>query len=317
MRIAKDDLINSRILIVIVGPTASGKTALALSLASVFDSEIISADSRQIFKYLDIGTAKPTKEELSKIKHHFIDIIFPDQYYSAGLFGKQASDTVNSIFNLNKVPVVAGGSGLYIKALCEGFFEEEIKPDPNLRKELQSRFESEGIEPIYSELEKIDPVSATLYIDRNPRRVIRALEFYYSTGIPISTAQQKLMTKPQFTPIYFGIQIERQKLYEWINERAKQMWEGGLIDETSRILEMGYSPSLNSLNTVGYKECIDFINGNLNANKALELIAQNTRHYAKRQFTWLRQNADIHWVEGDLTTMTDSIIEQLSLFLKK
>jgi tRNA dimethylallyltransferase len=166
------ELIETRTVVVIAGPTASGKTAVSLELAHYINAEIISADSRQIFKYLDIGTAKATAEERSSAPHHFIDIVEPDEYYSAGIFGKQALDTVNEIFSRNALPLIVGGSGLYIKALCEGFFEEEQKTPPEIKSELEQRFKNEGIEPLYEELKQFDQLSAELYRDKNPRRIL-------------------------------------------------------------------------------------------------------------------------------------------------
>ena len=213
-------------LIVILGPTASGKTEVSLELSELLPIEIISADSRQIYKYLDIGTAKPTKEERTKVKHHFIDITKPDEYYSAGRFGIDAENIANEIINKKKIPVVVGGSGLYIQALCEGLFNEEKDIDSiKIRVELQSQFEKEGIEPLYEELKQVDSTSAELYSDKIPRRIIRALKFWYSSGIPISEAQKANAILKNFNILYFGIELERDVLYERINQRSEKMWK--------------------------------------------------------------------------------------------
>ena len=288
-----------RNVIVILGPTASGKTAVSIELSKLIDCEIISADSRQIFRYLDIGTAKPTKDEQAGVKHHFIDFLNPDEYYSAGLFANQAEYTLTEIFNNNKIPLLVGGSGLYIKALCEGLFTEDInyKLD-NVRENLIIKLNEKGIDELYNELVSVDKASAELYNDKNPRRILRALEYYYSTGIPLSIAQVEKKANKNFKTRYFGIYFDREDLYKRINLRTEIMWESGLVDETQNVLKLGYSPDLNSLNTVGYKECISYLNGVLTKEKAIELTKQNTRRYAKRQLTWFRKNSEIKWING-------------------
>ncbi len=299
-------------LLAIVGPTASGKTAVSLELAKLIDIEIISADSRQIYKHLDIGTAKPTKDELKKVKHHFIDIVEPDEYYSAGLFGNQADVIANQIFSRKKIPVLVGGSGLYIKALCEGLFDEDASEiRDSIRKELSDRLTREGSVKLYEELGKVDNDSAKLYSDKNPRRILRALEYFYLTGKPLTKAHSEKKTDKNFKTKYFGIYFEREELYKRINVRAEQMWEMGLIKETEKVLKMGYSPGLNSLNTVGYKECISYINGVLSKDEAIELTKRNTRRYAKRQMTWFRKNKYIEWLSNDSKEIARIIVRSI------
>ncbi|MCX7735743.1 MAG: tRNA (adenosine(37)-N6)-dimethylallyltransferase MiaA [Candidatus Kapabacteria bacterium] len=287
-------------LIVLLGPTASGKTALSLHLADYLDLEIISADSRQIYKYLDIGTAKPTPQELSKVKHHFISIIEPDEYYSAGMFAKEASDTIKKINQEGKIPIVVGGSGLYIKALCEGVFEENYDPilKSFVKEKVKKMREQEGIEYLYEQLCLLDPQAAELYPDKNPSRIMRALEHIYITGKEFSTSIKNI-SESDFEPIYIGLLLDRMTLYKRINERTELMWKSGLLQETEKILNMGYSPDLNSLNTVGYKECISLIKGELNEQTAIEKIKQHTRNYAKRQMTWFRKIPNVNWLDFD------------------
>lgn len=292
-------LSDNRLLIVILGPTASGKTAASIELSKFFDIEIISADSRQIYKFLDIGTSKPTAEELAKVKHHFIDFLYPDENYSSGKFGDEAESVADSIIKKGKLPVVVGGSGLYIKSLCEGLFAEE--KDDNfykIRSELNNRLIADGIDFLYEELLKVDPISAKKYNDKNPRRIIRALEYYHATGIPFSEAHSEKVKERNFDVLYFGISYERQKLYGRINERTEIIWKSGLIEETQKVLSLGYSTILNSLNTVGYKESIAFINNKMKEVEAIEEIKKNTRHYAKRQMTWFSKNPEIKWLQG-------------------
>jgi tRNA dimethylallyltransferase len=238
----------------------------------------------------------------------------PDDYYSAGLFGDQATARAEEIFSRGRLPVVVGGSGLYIKALCEGLFKEDqtLEEKPEIRKELEDRLATHGIDPLYAELLNVDKESALKYEDKNPRRILRALEYYYLSGIPISKDWQKSAPQKDFNVVYFGIMPDRPALYEKINLRSEIMWNSGLIEETKRVLSMGYSPSLNSLNTVGYKETIDYIDGKLSAPEAIEKIKQNTRRYAKRQMTWFRRNSRIHWLNGPASNTAFIIYQNLT-----
>lgn len=295
-------------IIVLLGPTASGKTSLSLQIADYFDLEIISADSRQIYKYLDIGTAKPTKSELQKVHHHFISIVNPDEYYSAGIFAKEASSTIQNILNQGKMPLIVGGSGLYIKALCEGLFIEEY--DKTQKIEIKNRIvkmkKDYGNDYLFNLLTSIDPEAALMYPDKNPHRIMRALEYYYLTGKKFSSSISNI-DKPDFNCIYIGLLLDRTNLYERINQRTEQMWKSGLLDETRQVLKMGYSPDINSLNTVGYKECISYLKGEINEIEALEKIKQHTRNYAKRQMTWFRKIINVNWLEPDEKLLKNSI----------
>lgn len=282
-----------RNIIVIEGATASGKTSVSIELAKFFPIEIISADSRQVFKYLNIGTAKATPEEQAQVPHHLIDFLDPKEYFSAGEFAKAALPIVDQIFDRGNIPVVVGGSGLYIKALCEGLFDDGM-PD---KRENNFETAEQDISKLYDELKIVDPDSAALYADKNPRRIARALEYFHSTGIPLSVAQKQFAEVRDFTPIYFAINREREELYDRINRRTEIMWHDGLLQETESVLNAGYSPELNSLNTVGYKETIQYINGEISELRAIELIAQHTRNYAKRQMTWFRRDKNVHWVK--------------------
>jgi tRNA dimethylallyltransferase len=299
----------SNTIIVITGPTASGKTAVSVELSKILDIEIISADSRQIYKYLDIGTAKPSREEQLAAKHHFIDILKPDEYYSAGLFGEQSEKRILHILKQKKLPVVVGGSGLYIKALFEGLFKEDtidIDKRQKVRTELEERLSNDGLEKLYDELCRKDPISAKKFPDMNPRRVIRALEHYILTGQALSLSHKNAAKSAKFNPLYFSIHFERKELYDRINLRTELMWKSGLIEEVQNIIDMGYSVNSNSLNTVGYKEAIKYINGELTENVAIELIKKNTRNYAKRQLTWFR-DMNIKQLKGSNIEMAESI----------
>lgn len=292
--------------IIIAGPTASGKTDVSLELAKLIDIEVISADSRQVFKYMDIGTAKPSKEELSAVRHHYIDILYPDEYFSAGRFGEQAYNTLLEINANGKIPVVVGGSGLYIKALVEGLFSEEIEIEQDIKDSLQEIYVEKGKDELYRMLLDKDIVSASRYYDKNPMRVMRALQYYLATGEKFSNAQQN-MPERKINPMYFAIQHNREELYDRINLRTELMWENGFKEETERILDLGYSPKLNSLNTVGYKECIQFLTNRISKEEAIDKMKQNTRRFAKRQLTWFRKIENINWMNGKSSEIGEKI----------
>lgn len=283
--------------IVIAGPTCSGKTSLSLKTARQLNTEIISADSRQVYKYLDIGTAKPVKEELYSVKHHFIDLLLPDEPFDVKMFEKGALKIIKELHGQNKVPVVVGGSGLYIRALVDGIFEIEGSTDEEIRLRLREKAETEGNEAIYKELEIVDPVSASRMLPQNYKRVIRALEVFYSTGKPIWQLQQEHKRETNIEFVQYAINWDRKELYRNIEHRVDQMINAGLVDEVARVLSMGYDKSNNSLNTVGYNEIIAYLEGTITLRNSIDLIKRNTRHYAKRQLTWFRADDRIKWIE--------------------
>ncbi len=285
-----------RIAIVLAGPTGSGKTYLSTLIAKKSAVEIVSADSRQIYKYMDIGTAKPSKEILEAIPHHFIDILEPDQFYSAGQYGSDARKVIREIFEKNKIPLVVGGSGLYIKALLEGFFKNDVR-DEGIRKSLQDRLETEGPESLYQELKKVDEASTQKIHPQNSQRLIRALEVYLASGVPLSHLQQKRADPPDFQTIKFGITKDRKQLYRDIDERVDEMFRAGLLQEVSNLLQRGYAKELNSLNSVGYKEVIQYLDGIIDYDTCTELVKRNSRRYAKRQLTWFKADPEIQWME--------------------
>lgn len=304
-------------IIVITGPTASGKTDVSIELSKLIPIEVISADSRQIYKYLNIGTATPSKEELKQVKTHFINILKPDEYYSAGIFAKQATKKIFKIFKKGLLPVVVGGTGFYIKALFEGLFEDNIpfERKEEIRIKLNKQLKDKGIDYLFNKLQRYDKESALLYPDKNYRRIIRALEFIELTGQKYSE-HRKNVTKSDLTPIYFAIDIDRNELYERINKRVIKMWNNGLITETKRVLSLGYSKDLNSLNTVGYKETIAYIEKKIDQDEAIKLIQKNTRHYAKRQLTWLRRVSGIKWIKGQSSEIVEKIFKILNDTIK-
>lgn len=281
--------------LIIVGPTAIGKTDVSVEICKQKPCEIVSADSRQIYRFMDIGTSKPPKETLRSIPHHFIDILNPDEDYSAGQFAKDAREVIQQMLQRNKIPLVVGGSGLYIRALLEGFFGDDFR-DGSVREQLANRLKDGGADALYAELQRVDPRGAEQIHPRNVKRVMRSLEVYHITGKPLWQIQKANKDPAPFPYIKFGLQMPREKLYERINLRVEQMFEAGFVDEVKDLLKNGYSPRLNSLNSVGYKEVIDYLNHEIDLERCIELVKQNTRRYAKRQLTWFRKESDIHWV---------------------
>jgi tRNA dimethylallyltransferase len=281
--------------IVIAGPTCSGKTFLAILLAERLNSEIISADSRQIYKYLNVGTAKPDSEQLEKVKHHFISILEPDEMYNVSRFENDAMNVINNLTGQNKIPIVAGGSGLYIKALTDGIFDV-ADADEELRNEFLEKRRLYGNEFLYDELKKVDPDSASKMLPQNWKRVMRALEVFRMTGKPIGVHHQEQKRETNYNFMQFGLRWDRQVLYNNIDRRVDEMISNGLVDETNVLIEK-YDKNLNSLNTVGYKEIIAYLNNEFTLERAMELIKRNTRRYAKRQLTWFRADERINWID--------------------
>lgn len=308
-----------RKVIVIAGPTCSGKTKLSISLAEKLNGGIISADSRQIYKYLNIGTAKPLPAELRKVKHHFIDCREPEEEYNVSKFETDALNVIENLFAENKTSIVCGGSGLYIKALVDGIFNT-IDVDEEYRDLLKKNREQFGNEYLYEELKKVDPVSAANMLPQNWKRVMRALEVYHLSGMPITQFQQTYKRNVDLSFVQFGLNWERQILYKNIENRVDQMISTGLVDEVKDILSKGYSKELNSLNTVGYKEIISFLNNEYPLERAIELIKRNTRRFAKRQMTWFRKDDRINWVDvtndKDFSVAESFIMETIGRFEK-
>jgi len=305
-----------RIVITIIGPTCSGKTSLSLMLAKELQTEIISADSRQIFKYLSIGTAKPTRDETDKIKHHFIDTLEPDVDYNISKFEINGLKIIEELLAKNKIPVVVGGSGLYIKALVDGIINQ-VETDNNYRAELMNMRDKYGNEYIYNLLRKIDPQSADNMLPQNWKRVIRALEVFHISGKPIWQLHKEQKREININFIQYGLNWNRETLYKNIEARVDKMIDEGLVAELKNVLAMGYQRSVNALNTVGYKELYDFLDGKITLERAIELIKRDTRRFAKRQFTWFRRDERIKWFDvnsaSDLLEIKNSILNDLEL----
>jgi tRNA dimethylallyltransferase len=271
-------------LIVIGGPTASGKTALAIEKALEFKTEIISFDSRQFYKEMSIGTAKPTAEELSKVKHHFIDTISIEEEWNAGIYERKAIEKLNELFLENEYVVAVGGSGLYLNALLYGFDELPDK-DENLRKELQEELEEKGIEFLQEKIKNLDLEYFEKGEIKNPHRLMRAIEVSIISGKPYSSLKKLGTIERNFDYKIYMIQHEREKLYERINLRVDQMINDGLVEEVKSLLPYR---NHNALQTVGYKEIFEYLDGKSALEEAIEKVKQNTRRYAKRQITWFK-----------------------------
>ena len=300
----------SRKVLVLIGPTASGKTALSLALADYVKVEVISADSRQIYRYMDIGTAKPSPEERRKVKHYFIDELNPDEDFNAGVFGKQGREIIDDMFHRNIIPLVVGGSGLYIRSLVDGLFEGPGAND-EIRNPLYERLHKEGAQPLLDELEKIDPTAASTMLVTNTRRIIRALEVYYDTGIPISQLHQ-FKCDINFKPLFVGLEWQRKTLYDRINLRVERMIEQGLEEEVKALQSRGYGPELKALKTVGYREVFDYFARRITRARMIVLIKQNSRRFAKRQITWFRPDTRIHWFALEVEKQLPDIAKQIA-----
>jgi tRNA dimethylallyltransferase len=280
---------------VIVGPTASGKSSLAVELAGLFNGEVISADSMQVFKFMDIGTAKPTLAERSRVPHHLIDVKAPDQEYTAARFRDDAAQKIEEIRGRRKNVFIAGGTGLYIKALTEGLFEGP-RGDPDLRDELLREAQLEGREQLHKRLSDMDPESAASIHPNNLKRVIRALEVYHIAKRPISAFHKDHAFKEKpYDALKIGVKKGREALYRDIDDRVDEMFADGLVEEVQGLLAMGYSSDLKPMCALGYKEVLGFLKGAFSLSEAIRLVKRNTRHYAKRQMTWFKKDREVRW----------------------
>ena len=300
---------------VIAGPTASGKTALALAIAKEIPSEIISADSRQLFRHLTIGTAKPSDRELMQAPHHFIDCRNPDKKFNAGDFQSEGRNVISQILKRKHLPLIVGGTGLYIRAVIDGFFDQpEISGD--VRKKLEKKLAAEGKDALFKELTSIDPESAATMDATKYRRVIRALEVYYETGTPISQFHLQHSIQKIYDAKFFGLRWERNALYERINLRVERMLAAGFLEEVKKLQEMGFDDRYQSLQTVGYKEAFAFLRNEISKERMIELMKQNTRRFAKRQMTWFRKEERITWFDISSDDQFDSISQKIAAMVK-
>lgn len=295
--------------IVIVGPTASGKTSASIKLAEKINGEIISADSMQIYKEMNIGTAKPTLEEMNGIKHYMFDVVAPDETFNVTKYVEKAIECVKEIVSKGKIPIIVGGTGLYVSTLINGIEFCEVNEDPNYRKEMIELAEEKGNHYLHEMLEKIDPEAAKNIDANNVRRVIRALEIYKVTGKTKTLLDKESRKEVPFDYKLYGIETNREVLYDRINKRVDKMLEDGLIDEVKELLEK-YTFSSTAIQGLGYKEVKEYLDGKLSYDEMAEKLKMETRRYAKRQLTWFRREKAIMWCK------LDEIVDRILLDMK-
>lgn len=285
--------------LIIVGPTASGKTALSLLLAKKFNGEIISADSRQIYRRMDIGTAKATASEQNGVKHYLVDIRNPDQNYSAGQFKQDAASAIKQISKKGKLPIVVGGTGLYVLALTDNLNFPKVKEDKQLRARIEREIKQKGLDHVFAKLIKLDPEAAYVVDSHNPRRVVRALEVAMLTGQPFTNQRQK--SKPLYDFLILGVNKPPQLLKQRIAQRIEAMYRNGLVDEVKKLVaDYGYQAQ--PFDAIGYREVIAYLQGQISLEESIEQMRKNTWRYARRQLTWFRKDKNIFWVSNLLET---------------
>lgn len=309
-------------ILLLVGPTAVGKTAFGIRLAVHLETEIIGADSMQIYRYMDIGTGKPTTAERAQVRHHLVDFIHPSESYSAGRFVADATPIIHDLHNQGKVPLIVGGTGLYIRALTNGLFSGP-QADKNVRKRLKELASTNRPNILHEKLKEVDPVSATRIHPNDQRRLIRALEVHEITGKPISALQdeQQASHRAAYRFISFGLTLSRNRLYTIIEDRVDRMMEMGLLDEVRELLKMGIEPSALSMQGLGYKELLPVIREGRSLEEAVALLKKETRRFAKRQMTWFRADKRIQWIDigsfRDRRSAADHLILETGRALSK
>lgn len=283
--------------IILLGATAIGKTRISLEIAAQFSCEIISVDSMQVYRYMDIGTAKATEKEQKEIPHHLIDIVYPDEDYNIARFMDDAASSLETVRATGNIPLLTGGSGLYLKALLNGLFETD-KINPELRKNLKNELAEKGRDYLFHKLGQCDPISAARIHLNDTHRLLRALEIFQSTTIPWSQHLSCQTRQPLLqNTLQIGLTCDRNVLYNRINQRVQEMLASGLLNEVKKLLEMGYLSNLKSMQAIGYRHMVNFLNGQWSWQRCLELLARDTRRYAKRQDTWFRRDQAIRWFE--------------------
>lgn len=282
----------------VVGPTASGKTAYAIKLAKELSGEVVSCDSMQIYRYMDIGTAKPDADEMDGIVHHMIDIVDPREDYSVARYVEEAREIIADIHSRGKMPILCGGTGLYFDSVTQNISFKATDTDETFRNEMLAFAEKEGAEALHRKLFEVDPVSAENIHPNNIRRVIRALEIFKTTGVPKSVLDVESVGEPVYDTEIFGMNMSREVLYDRINRRVDIMIERGLIDEVKKLMDMGIPTDTTAMQAIGYKELVIYLNGGCNLETAIDSIKQESRRYAKRQLTWFRRNKNIKWIEA-------------------
>lgn len=309
-------------IVCIAGPTASGKTRMSIALAKALDGEVISCDSMQIYRTMDIGTAKPTREEMDGIVHHMLDVAEPEEPFSVGKYVEMADACVQDVLSRGKTALIVGGTGLYMDSLIAGRSFAPI-PATGKREELERRAAQTGTEPLLAELSAVDPESAARLHPSDRRRIIRALEIYYETGESMSEHDRKTrMTPPKYHPVWLGMTFrERSELYARIDLRVEEMLRQGLLDEVRALLARGVPQTATAMQAIGYKELTAALRGEQSMDEAVRILQQRSRNYAKRQLTWFRRNPEIFWLEQtlalDFSAIFESALHHIPFFAQK
>jgi tRNA dimethylallyltransferase len=290
----------------LVGPTGVGKTALAMEVAERLPVEVVSADSRTVYRWMDVGTAKPTLAERQRVPHHLLDVVDPDEAYSLALYQQQALEAIRRITGRGRLPLLVGGAGLYVSAVCDGLAMPDVPPDVGFRRALEVKAETQGWWALQADLARVDPESARRIDPKNVRRVIRALEVFHATSRPFSEWQMPL-ERPPVESLIVGLYLERQALYARIDRRIEGWIAGGLLDEVNHLLGRGYAPSLPSMSGIGYREIAQVLRGEVDLDAAVTQVKHATHQYARRQMTWFRRRAKIQWLDAATATADDAI----------
>lgn len=297
--------------LVLIGPTAIGKTALSLELANRFDCEIISVDSMQVYRHMDIGTAKPSTKERARVVHHLIDVIDPDEQFDSAQFVRLALAALDQIIRTGRIPLLTGGTGLYLKALIHGLFDHETTADKSVREDLAQQLANEGSAKLYAWLQKIDPETASRIHPNDTQRLLRSLEIFLVSGRPWSQHLQEQASPPlRFNKmLQLGLNCDRRLLYERIDKRSELMFRTGMVQEVEKLRQMGYGSSLSSMQSIGYRHVNNYIDGVWSMEETMRLLTRDTRRYAKRQLTWFGSDPALRWFDrsaiGEVVNITD------------
>ena len=304
---------HARPLIAIVGPTAVGKTALALRLADELSVEVVSADSRQVYRYMDIGTAKPTAQERQRVKHHLLDIVDPDESFTLVQYQQLAYAAIDDVQHRGRIPLLVGGTGLYVKAVLEGLSIPHVEPDQELREQLYAEAEAEGYEVLHNRLRELDPVAAERIDARNVRRVVRALEVCYRAGKPVSSLQN--VSPPPYHILRIGLTTPRDQLYQLIDERVDRMLAAGLVEEVRSLVQRGYGYDLPAMSGLGYRQIGMYLRGEASLEEAVALIKRHTRRFVRQQANWFRaDDPQIEWFDVSKAAF-EAVLARLQGFL--
>lgn len=310
---------NKKPLVILTGPTAVGKTALSIGIAKRINGEIISADSMQVYKHMDIGTAKILAEEMDGVKHYLIDEYEPDEEFNVTIFQKRAKEAMEEIYKAGKIPVIVGGTGFYIQALLYDIDFSEEKNVDGYRKHLYNLAVEKGNEYVHNMLKEVDPEYAAGIHANNLKRVVRALEFYHETGQKLSMHNEKQQKRESpYNFVYFVLNNDRKILYDRIDARVCKMFKDGLVDEVKSLRAAGFTKDMVSMQGIGYKEVFEYLDGNMSLDDTIDLIQKDTRHFAKRQLTWFRREKDVTWMDyQDYDSNQDAMIESMIEHLKE